>query len=948
MICCYDVTQNRKKEYLSNKKLNSLKVSFENVLNTFQQGILITDLEQSNVLFINEELQNFFEMYASNGNSQRIGEGDGAIIQDENKYIREPSIQENLYSKLFNPYKVGDSSQFNQFETLSLSDTIRSFQNQSVQRQYFLIDMKYQQVESNSLFQQQREVIEIEFFNVKFEDKDSVIVIIRNISQLLNSEKERISNRYQEMLTATISHELMNPLNSIINLTSLAKQQYGGPKIYQMLVEDWFRYFKMINSSSIMMHHMVKSQIDIQLVKQNKFSQKISMQQPFQVGSVQLNIVESTKIPKNLYGDWERYQQILINFVQNSVKFTQKGEINIKIGFQSYQYSSSISLGKQKQFDHCGRCGYLVTKIKDTGIGMSESTKQSLFKLFNSPSQDEKGIIGKNGIGLGLSMSYDLIKALKGQVLIESQPGQGTEVKFIIGVQSEFCVKYHPNSSQNNTSSLLNNSQMDDQNCYRAPFQSGGLTRILEQNLQKSPYDEMDQNQIKSALYGIQRSSHRVLLQSQKNKKNKIELFNRNNKITNQRKIQELSSVFNVNCNEKGDPQNNSITKSKLKQSLRSQEDMEYKFSNQGIRIVTFAIIIKCKTKSAIDPSISAQNVRELGLRLPKNRRPLHRSQLDNKYQLEIRSSLQHIKENNSRDMLHSLNELDKLLLRSKYSLQHEDGEIKHILFSNQQLPNLIHDFQNIQDANQQSNIQTLRNNSYQVQNNYNNGNQQSFLSANQINIIINQEAPILTIEEESSRGIQKSNEYQSIPINQNIQNQNQNNQIQPEFLHQDKSIYNPQHSSLQSKLILSKPIIEQDEESDGTFLRQQSKKNSENTASLKSKLYQGEMSSMVYIMNPDNCEIQFGKGATSMKSGKFNTDECIQNNESSENKNLNLDLEKQQDCRCDCDSQVLIVDDSMFNLIPLELILQEINELLRQKVQTYTNGYQHAYNGWL
>jgi len=61
------------------------------------------------------------------------------------------------------------------------------------------------------------------------------------------------------MLTATLSHELMNPLNSIINLSGLVEQQYYGPSISSTLTQEWIQYFKIINHSSRLMHFLIKS-----------------------------------------------------------------------------------------------------------------------------------------------------------------------------------------------------------------------------------------------------------------------------------------------------------------------------------------------------------------------------------------------------------------------------------------------------------------------------------------------------------------------------------------------------------------------------------------------------------------------------------------------------------------------------------------------------------------
>ena len=75
----------------------------------------------------------------------------------------------------------------------------------------------------------------------------------------------------------------------------------------------------------------------------------------------------------------------------------------------------------------------------DSGVGMSNQIRQKLFKIFANFSNNDKGEIGTSGIGLGLSISKELIKALKGNIEIESELGKGTEVIFKIGVSQNLC-----------------------------------------------------------------------------------------------------------------------------------------------------------------------------------------------------------------------------------------------------------------------------------------------------------------------------------------------------------------------------------------------------------------------------------------------------------------------------------------------------------------------------
>eukprot|EP00347_Sterkiella_histriomuscorum_P007736 403347751 len=249
----------------------------------------------------------------------------------------------------------------------------------------------------------------------------------------------------------------MNPLNSIINISGIAEKQQIQEKKMKQKIEDFITYFQIINTSSRMMHLMVKSQIDIQQIKQNCFMQKVTKQHPadqlmkvaelfeMQIKQKQLKFEVKIDFDQTVkyQGEWERYQQIVVNFMQNAVKFTPQGEISVYLSIATDDSGQSVNIERSKFQDKCSKCGFLVTKIVDSGIGMTESTKQSLFQLFKSSSVTENGMIGSSGIGLGLSMSYDLLKQLNGVVNVESMHQHGTEVTFKINVQHEFCKKQH-------------------------------------------------------------------------------------------------------------------------------------------------------------------------------------------------------------------------------------------------------------------------------------------------------------------------------------------------------------------------------------------------------------------------------------------------------------------------------------------------------------------------
>ena len=121
-------------------------------------------------------------------------------------------------------------------------------------------------------------------------------------------------------------------------------------------------------------------------------------------------LILETKQPVEVYADYDRFVQIMVNILQNAIQFTENGTI-------------TVSLEK----------GYLETiiKISDTGIGMSEEQLKNIWDRYYKadPSRKNKKF-GESG--LGLSIVEQLVKLHKGQIQVESELGKGTT--FIISL----------------------------------------------------------------------------------------------------------------------------------------------------------------------------------------------------------------------------------------------------------------------------------------------------------------------------------------------------------------------------------------------------------------------------------------------------------------------------------------------------------------------------------
>ncbi len=216
-----------------------------------------------------------------------------------------------------------------------------------------------------------------------------------------------------------MSHELRTPLNSIIGFTGILLQKLVGP-----LSPEQEKQLKMVQSSALHLLNLINDVLDISKIEADQvtianeefeinqvFSQCIEKIQPL-AKSKGLKLSKNIEHePHNLVTDKRRVEQILINLLNNAVKFTESGE---------------VALISKLEGQH------LRISIKDTGIGISPENVHTLFMPFK---QIDSGLTRKyEGTGLGLSICKRLVELLGGSIWVESEIGIGSEFIFTLPV----------------------------------------------------------------------------------------------------------------------------------------------------------------------------------------------------------------------------------------------------------------------------------------------------------------------------------------------------------------------------------------------------------------------------------------------------------------------------------------------------------------------------------
>ena len=241
------------------------------------------------------------------------------------------------------------------------------------------------------------------------------------VKQEISEHKALSENKAKSEFLSRVSHELRTPLNVILSMAKLGLND-------RRLEESTDRFVKIISFSNYLsniindvlaMSNMESGKTEI---KREPMCLKSAIEECaefFKLQAKEKNIALVSSIdsdlPETLSGDEFHIRQILINLLSNAVKFTEKGQVSLDV--------------KLMEGGGADKCEVLFT-VADTGIGMSE---EFLTKIF-TPFEQEDSFINRRyeGSGLGLSISYNLLKLMGGNIKVESKLGEGSRFTYVI------------------------------------------------------------------------------------------------------------------------------------------------------------------------------------------------------------------------------------------------------------------------------------------------------------------------------------------------------------------------------------------------------------------------------------------------------------------------------------------------------------------------------------
>ena len=252
----------------------------------------------------------------------------------------------------------------------------------------------------------------------------------RSLEQLIATLEDRIADRTRELAAAAraksdflanMSHEIRTPMNAIIGMshliskTSLDARQKEYIRKVQMASQHLLGIINdILDFSKIEAGKLSIEEIDFELDKVLDNLSGLIMEKASAKG-LELVFMVDKEVPFSLLGDPLRLGQILINYANNAVKFTEKGEIDIVIRLDDSQPDDPGSIRL-----HFG--------VKDTGVGLTEEQISRLFQSFSQADASTTRQYG--GTGLGLAISKSLAELMQGTVGVTSTPGVGSTFWF--------------------------------------------------------------------------------------------------------------------------------------------------------------------------------------------------------------------------------------------------------------------------------------------------------------------------------------------------------------------------------------------------------------------------------------------------------------------------------------------------------------------------------------
>ncbi len=270
----------------------------------------------------------------------------------------------------------------------------------------------------------------------------SVICFFTDVTNTIRIQNElrQVTKRTQDTLKAKndfisrLSHEMRTPMNAVIGIADALIHHHNDPAIQPKL--------ELIQTSAEKIVHILDETLQHAKLEEHKVELNPRLSSPRKcvenlcqlweekaaTSKIELTYQIDDNVPNQINFDDFRFEQCLNNLLSNAIKFTSGGEIKV--------IQTIVEKANQS---------YLITAVKDNGIGMTPAQQDNIFEAFT---QADKSISGRfGGTGLGMSITKNIIELMGGRISLNSAPGKGS--MFALSLPIKNSISHSANQSIN-------------------------------------------------------------------------------------------------------------------------------------------------------------------------------------------------------------------------------------------------------------------------------------------------------------------------------------------------------------------------------------------------------------------------------------------------------------------------------------------------------------------